>query len=145
MNTSDMEKPALNLESLSFLPINLSLGARPWSYFERAWLHLTGYRPQHFQFVAGSTPLSTAQETAAVIITYYVVILTGRVFMRNRPALKLNGLFMLHNLYLTITSGILLLLFMEQLIPEIYDNGLFHSICSLEGGWTNHLIPLYYV
>jgi fatty acid elongase 3 len=65
--------------------------------------------------------------------------------MRNRPALQLNWLFKIHNLYLTIISGILLSLFAEQLIPTIVRHGVFYAICAEQGGWTDKMVVLYYV
>jgi len=65
--------------------------------------------------------------------------------MKKFPALKLNGLFMIHNLYLTAISGILLALFIEQLLPTLWRNGLFYAICNHEGGWTRQLVILYYL
>jgi hypothetical protein len=50
-----------------------------------------------------------------------------------------------HNLYLTIISGVLLALFIEQLLPTIVRNGVFFSICNHKGGWTKELVMLYYV
>lgn len=89
--------------------------------------------------------MSTMKESALTILAYYVVILGGREIMRNRPAFKLNGIFMVHNFYLTAISFSLLVLFTEQLIPEVYNNGIFHAICHRDGGWTPHLVILYYV
>ena len=80
-----------------------------------------------------------------MIATYYVVIFGGREVMRNRPAFKLNGPFMIHNFYLTAISAILLALFTEQLVPTLYNYGIFHAICKAEGGWTKPLVILYYV
>lgn len=65
--------------------------------------------------------------------------------MRDRPAFKLNFFFKIHNFYLTAISGILLLLFLEQLIPTITRNGVYYAICHYNGGWTQQLVVLYYV
>lgn len=65
--------------------------------------------------------------------------------MRNRPAFKLNGLFMIHNFCLTAISATLLALFLEQLIPTVYNYGIFYAICDAKGGWTPPLVILYYV
>lgn len=65
--------------------------------------------------------------------------------MKNRAPLNLNGLFMIHNLYLTIISGTLLALFIEQLLPTVWRNGIFFAICNHQGGWTDRLVVLYYV
>lgn len=65
--------------------------------------------------------------------------------MRGREANSLNGLFKIHNLYLTIISFVLLVLFTEQLIPTIARHGVFYAICKRPGGWTEELVILYYV
>ena len=65
--------------------------------------------------------------------------------MRNRPAFTLNTLFKIHNFYLTVISAILLALFVEELVPTIWNHGLFYAICDHDGGWTPHLVILYYV
>ena len=65
--------------------------------------------------------------------------------MKNREPFKLNSLFMVHNLALTIISGVLLALFTEQLVPTIARNGVFYAICDHRGGWTAPLVTLYYV
>jgi len=65
--------------------------------------------------------------------------------MRNRKPFKLNGPFMVHNFYLTAISAILLALFLEQLIPTVYNHGIFYAICDVKGGWTPPLVTLYYL
>jgi hypothetical protein len=74
-----------------------------------------------------------------------VIIFGGREFMKNRPAMKLNGLFMIHNFYLTAISAILLALFIEQLASTLYNHGIFYAICDHRGGWTKEMVILYYV
>lgn len=121
-------------------PISLS----PWTNFDKAWTAIMGYPAHKFKFVAGKTPMSTLAETVAMIALYLVVIFGGREFMRNRPAYKLNGLFMAHNFILTAISGALLALFAEQLIPTLWKYGLYQNICGAPG-WTHQLVVLYYV
>jgi fatty acid elongase 3 len=122
-------------------PFGLTL----WPFFERAFEFVKGYKPQDFRFTPGETPLSTFPATAFVLISYYVVIFGGREFMRDRAPLQLNWLFKVHNLYLTLISGALLVLFLEQLIPTLLRRGVFYAICSQNGGWTDKLVVLYYV
>lgn len=135
------------LKSVPFpLPsLDRPFGAHLWPIFERAFLAVKGYRPQDFRFQAGETPLSTLRVTATMLVTYYVAVLGGRELMRSRPPFKLNGLFMIHNLYLTIVSGSLLALFIEQLAPTVWRKGVFFAICDHQGGWTDELVILYYV
>lgn len=65
--------------------------------------------------------------------------------MKDRAPFKLNALFMVHNLYLTVASAIMLALFIEQLVPTVWRRGIFFAICDHRGGWTRQLVVLYYV
>ncbi|KAI9798648.1 MAG: hypothetical protein M1833_004637 [Piccolia ochrophora] len=125
--------------------IDRPFGVELWPYFDKAYSSVMGYAPTDFRFVQGKTTMSTLPTTAALITSYYVIIFGGREIMRNRPAMKLNGLFMVHNLYLTIISAILLALFVEQLVPTVWRHGIFYAICDHDGGWTKPLVTLYYL
>lgn len=120
------------------------LKTSPWSLFNRAWTSIIGYPATEFRFVPGETPMATFKETAAMITLYYIVIYTGWEFMRRRQPFKLKTLFMAHNFMLTAVSGALLILFLEQLIPALWKNGLYNCMCS-KPGWTDKLVVLYYV
>ncbi|KAG4434889.1 hypothetical protein IFR05_009619 [Cadophora sp. M221] len=122
------------------IPISLS----PWKNFDRLWTSVMGYPAQDFRFVPGKTPFSTMKETVAMIVLYVVVIFGGREIMRNREPYKLNGLFKAHNLFLTVISGALLVLFAEQLLPTLWRHGLYENICGASG-WTQPLVVLYYL
>jgi len=89
--------------------------------------------------------MSTLTAVLATLIAYYVIILGGREVMRQREAKQLNTLFILHNLGLTIVSGVLLLLLIEQILPTIIRKGIFSAVCHLDAGWTDKLVVLYYV
>lgn len=125
--------------------LNHPFGIKLWPLFEEAYTKLMGYRPQDFKFKSNVTPMSTVKEAFTVIALYYVVILGGRELMRSRPAYELNTLFKIHNFILTAVSGVLLVLFLDQIIPTISKNGLFYAICHHDGGWTPHLVTLYYL
>ncbi|KAL4738532.1 GNS1/SUR4 family-domain-containing protein [Aspergillus similis] len=131
----DIQKPS----------IERPFGIQLWPIFDKAFEAIMGYPASEFQFVEGKTPMSTFRETAIMLIVYYVTIFGGREVMRNRPAFKLNTLFMIHNFVLTAVSAILLALFVEQLVPTIWNHGIFYSICDHRGGWTQPLIVLYYL
>ena len=96
-------------------------------------------------FKSGKTFMSTLPATCIALVAYYTIVFGGRELMKKREPFVLNGPFMVHNLYLTIISGGLLALFIEQLLPEVTKNGIFHAICSYDGGWTQKLVILYYV
>ena len=116
-----------------------------WPYFDKLYTAVIGYQPTKFVFVPGETAMSTLQATATMLVTYYVTVFAGRELMKKREPFKLNGLFMVHNLILTTISGSLLALFIEQLLPTVWKNGIFYAICDHRGGWTSHLVILYYV
>jgi hypothetical protein len=137
--------PADLLKQLPLPTIDRPFGIELWPLFDWAFTAVKGYHPQDFDFQPHQTPMSTIKESALAILTYYIVIFSGRELMRNRPAMKLNTLFTIHNFYLTSISGILLALFLEQLIPTVYRHGVFYAICDVKGGWTPPLVILYYV
>lgn len=136
------------VEMTKYLPLptlNHPFGFKLWPYFEETYQRIMGSRPQDFNFNSDTTPMSTVKEAFVTIAAYYVVILGGRELMRNRPACQLNTLFKIHNFYLTAISGLLLVLFLEQIIPTISKHGIFYAICNYDGGWTPPLVILYYV
>lgn len=118
--------------------------ASPWAAFDKLWTSTMGYSADEFQFAPGKTSMATSTESLAFIACYYAVVLGGREFMKTQPALKLNGLFKVHNFILSTGSAALLVLFLEQIVPSLWKNGLYNCICST-GGWTNKLVTLYYV
>ena len=120
------------------------LQTSPWSVFNNLCTSATGYPAEDFRIVEGKTPMTTLKETSIAIVTYYTFIYIGREYMKSRPPLQLKDFFLLHNLFLTILSGALLVLFVEQLAPTIWNHGVFHTICG-SGGWTQQLTILYYV
>ena len=132
-------------KSLPLPTIDRPFGVKLWPIFDRAFTAVKGYHPQDFDFQPRQTPMSTMKEAALTIFAYYVIIFGGRELMRNRKPFKLNALFMIHNFYLTSISAILLVLFTEQLVPTVYNHGLFYAICDVRGGWTPPLVILYYV
>jgi fatty acid elongase 2/fatty acid elongase 3 len=132
-------------KSVPLPSIDRPFGIHLWPIFDKVFTAVKGYHPQDFDFQPRVTPLSTLKESGLAILTYYIVIFGGRELMRNRPALKLNIPFMIHNFYLTSISAILLALFVEELVPTLYNHGVFYTICDSRGGWTSHLVILYYV
>ena len=140
-----MSSPQDLFKSIPLPSIERPFGVHLWPIFDKAFSALMGYSPQDFDFKPRETPMSTLKESGFAILAYYIIIFGGRELMRGRPAFKLNGLFMIHNFYLTAISGILLALFLEELIPTVYNHGLFFAICNVEGGWSPPLVILYYV
>lgn len=137
--------PATLWDSLPIPTIDRPFGVPLWPSFSKAFELVAGYPADDFRFVAGKTPMSTLKETLIFIVVYYTIIFSGRAWMRNREPFKLRTFFLIHNFYLTAISGILLALFIEQLLPTVVRHGIFYSICDADGGWTQPLVVLYYV
>ena len=92
--------------------------------------------PYHYtHYVQGKTPLSTTPSVVAALVTYLVVVFGLRFIMQSQDPLKLRFLFQLHNLILSVGSGVLLVLMVEEVAPIVWKNGLFYAICN-ENAWT---------
>lgn len=137
--------PAALWDSFPVPTLDRPFGVPLWPYFSKAFEVVVGYPADDFTFVAGKTPMSTLRETLIFIVVYYSIIFGGREYMRNREPFKLRALFLIHNFYLTAISAILLVLFIEQLLPTVVRHGIFFTICDTAGGWTQPLVVLYYV
>jgi fatty acid elongase 3 len=139
------ESPLALIGKLPVPTLDRPFGIHLWPIFNNAFERVVGYPADDFRFQPGVTPMSTIKETSIFIVIYYAIIFGGRALMRNREPFKLRTLFLIHNFYLTAISFILLVLFIEQLLPTVVRGGIFHAICDVEGGWTQPLVVLYYV
>ncbi|KEY69883.1 hypothetical protein S7711_06439 [Stachybotrys chartarum IBT 7711] len=137
--------PATFFEQLPLPTVDRPFGIHLWPIFDKAFTAVVGYSANDFKFVPFETPMSTLKSTSIFVVIYYMIIFGGRELMRNREPFKLKTLFLIHNLYLTAISGILLALFIEQLFPTLVRGGVFHAICHHDGGWTQPLVVLYYL
>lgn len=99
-------------------------GAIPWSLQP----HLQGY-------VIGKTPLSTPKQVFPTLAGYLAVVFGLRKYMKNRSPLKLQGLFQLHNIFLSAGSLLLLSCMAEEIAPLYWKHGLFWVMCD-EGMWN---------
>ena len=116
-----------------------------WPIFNWAVAIITGRPADDFRLDIPKTPLSGLGSTLSLIGVYYLTLLAGSKLMRNREPFGLKTVFLAHNLYLTAISAILLLLFIEQVVPQLFRHGLFRTLCHLNRGWTQPLTFLYYV
>ena len=139
------DSPAALWDSFPVPTIDRPFGVHLWPIFSKAWESVMVYPAEDFRFQTGQTPMSTLKETSIFVVIYYAIIFGGREWMRNREPFKLKTIFLIHNFYLTAISGILLVLFIEQLVPTVARHGIFYAICNAGGGWTPPLVTLYYV
>lgn len=135
------------MSTLSKIPlpsIDRPFGIELWPIFSKGWEAIFGYPAEEFIFISGETPISTLPWSLSIITAYYAIIFGGKWYMSDKKALKLNALFQIHNVFLTLLSGMLLVLFIEQLSPILLRHGMFHAVCSYKS-YTPKLIVLYYL
>ncbi|KAG1052514.1 hypothetical protein G6F43_005363 [Rhizopus delemar] len=131
------------LKNLHFSP-ETPFGLSLYPFFEKAYEAVIGQKASDFHYTQGVTPLSTVNEVTITCITYFILIFGGQFLLKDSPAFKLKIPFMIHNVLLTLVSGILLVLMIEQIFPIIYHQGFLAAICD-QSSWTQPLELLYYL
>lgn len=86
-------------------------------------------------YVPGKSPFSTLPVVSATLASYLAIIFGIREIMRNHPAQKLNTLFRIHNAFLTLGSGLLLALMVEEVASIWVKSGTYDTMCN-ERSWT---------
>lgn len=114
--------------------------------FNQAVAFVTNGRfiPDEFAYVQGETFMSTPREVTAAIAGYYAVITIGQLIFKKLSPLKLNFVFQLHNLFLTLASGTLMLLLFEQVFSIVWEHGIFDAVCS-PTAWYQRVVVIYYL
>jgi fatty acid elongase 3 len=90
--------------------------------------YLTSWQP-------GTTPLSTTPVVVSIMASYLTTIFTIQYLMKNKPAYVLNTWFRAHNIILSVGSGLLLILMLEEVLPIVFKHGLRYAICDTKA-WT---------
>ena len=88
----------------------------------------------------GKTPFSTPLEVFPTLAAYLVIIFGLQAWMRNKPPYKLQFLFRLHNAFLSSGSLLLVLLIMEEVVPNVYEHGVFWGLCHVNM-WSEVSVP----
>lgn len=92
--------------------------------------------PYHLShYVPGKTPISTMPVVSAILASYLAIIFGIKEVMRERPPQKLNTLFRIHNAFLTLGSGLLLALMLEEVASIFVKSGVYDTMCN-EASWT---------
>ncbi|KAK4509563.1 uncharacterized protein ATC70_007916 [Mucor velutinosus] len=131
------------MSTLNF-SVERPFGIYLFDYFDQLYTAIVGQSAKDFHFVQGVTPLSTLHEVVIGCITYFTVIFGGQCLLSNASPVKCKMLNQVHNAFLTVVSFVLLVLLIEQLVPQLVNRGLYYTICS-EEAWTQELELLYYL
>ncbi|KAJ3155509.1 hypothetical protein HDU89_006472 [Geranomyces variabilis] len=112
--------------------------------FTNATLDLLGLHPDEFHFE--KVPLSTRPAMAKWFLIYLVTVLSGQFFMKKfvKNPVNLKPIFFMHNAFLSAISLALLVLFLEILVPVIYNHGLLWAICD-QAAYSPRIEMLYYI
>ena len=88
-------------------------------------------------FQEGATPFSTPVQVFGMGAFYLATIFGGRELMQRFkvPPQQLKGPFLFHNIALSLASGLLLALMLEEILPIWYHYGFYAAICA-ESSWT---------
>ncbi|KAG8219816.1 GNS1/SUR4 membrane protein [Butyriboletus roseoflavus] len=94
-------------------------------------------------YVPGKTPISTLPVVSAILVSYLAIIFGIQQIMKERPPQKLNTLFRAHNAFLTLGSGLLLALMLEEVASIWFRSTTYDTMCN-EKSWTPRL-EFYYM
>jgi fatty acid elongase 3 len=86
-------------------------------------------------YIPGETPLSTTSAVVTTLLSYLAIVFGVQAVMQNKRPRKLTLLFQAHNLFLSSGSLLLLVLMLEETLPRIWYNGIYHAMCHQEA-WT---------
>jgi uncharacterized membrane protein len=86
-------------------------------------------------YIPGETPLSTWPVVTTALASYLAIIFGIREIMKDRSPQRLNTLFRIHNVFLSVGSLILLVLMMEEVGSIWLTNTTYGTMCD-ETSWT---------
>lgn len=138
-------KSTPNLWEITTPSLERPFGIQLYPLFREAILKVAGKDVDRFEYKFNSdVPMSSVPAVSAAIVLYYVVIFGGQFLLKSVRPIRLNPIFKLHNLILTLLSLTLLLLLTEQLVPIVGKHGVFYGICN-PNSWTQRIELLYYL
>ena len=138
-SVSTSESEALQVETFSvarYLSYLIYYSMAPLADFLLAYAPLPSVPRYLTSYVPGETPLSTTPAVLTTLVSYLAVVFGVQALMQNQKARKLTLLFQAHNILLSGGSLLLLVLMLEEMLPKMWRNGIYHAMCH-EESWTN--------
>ncbi|PVU92704.1 hypothetical protein BB559_003628 [Furculomyces boomerangus] len=133
---------------LSSFPSSMVMAFIPRFHSPDFWLarvfDLFGVNKQEWKYIPGQTKFTTWSEVLMGTTIYLLIVFGGKAVMKNQKPFELKTVWRFHNLTLTVMSLLLLILFAEQLIPNLLNHSLFWNICH-RNAWNAKLELLYYI
>jgi fatty acid elongase 3 len=86
--------------------------------------------PHLVSWIPGKSWLSTDSDVFSAVVSYLAVIYGLREVMKIQKPHTLTGITQAYNIVLSLSSLLLLVLILEEILSVIRQNGLFFSICA---------------
>ena len=81
-------------------------------------------------WIPGQTPMSTWPAVSTAILSYLAIVFGSQELMKDRPAFKLRTPFRMHNAFLSLSSLVLLVLMVQEVLKLWYTVGVFDALCA---------------
>lgn len=91
--------------------------------------------PSLATWIPGVTPMSTWTSVVTAIVSYLAVVFGLREFMKDMPPFSLRTIFRTHNAFLSVSSLVLLVLMIEEIIKLWHYVGPYDAFCA-RASWT---------
>ncbi|KAJ2368952.1 Fatty acyl-CoA elongase/Polyunsaturated fatty acid specific elongation enzyme [Coemansia sp. RSA 2607] len=114
----------------SSVPIQASFNILSPDAWLSAAFSVAGYDKSQWRWINGQSYLSTWQIVGLGAAGYLGTIFGIQFLMQSRKGFKLKRFTQIYNMFLTVASLALLVLFVEEVIPIVKEGGLFYSVCD---------------
>ena len=74
--------------------------------------------------------MSTWPAVSTAILSYLAIVFGSQELMKDRPAFKLRTPFRMHNAFLSLSSLVLLVLMVQEVLKLWYTVGVFDALCA---------------
>lgn len=98
-----------------------------------------------FRFRSGQTPFGRFQDAVACCLVYFMLVRVLKAMFKNRKALDLRPVIVVHNFFLTVVSTALFAGFVMVMLEKVQQYNAWELICSEAMHNDGRLHALYYL